>query len=178
METRIGEEKVKRNKIPMKKKLDIEESTWGGMGTSYPFPDDGSGVAGDDDRPPGNILIGHKFKQVNFFNKLTNFTRNWVPDAGKWKWDHFEYAGGMEDYDNYSQTLQTMKSLFPEETWDNIWKRMAQVGDKEVARDFAKAGQPWRDASTQLGKDKEISALPPKEIQIESLLDRIDKLII
>ena len=156
-----------------KRKIKLDEST-----LVKNYPDDGTGVATDDDRPPGNILIGTKFKPTDYFNKLTTFSRNWDYDTGKWKWDHFEMAGGMEDYDNYSQTLQTMKSLFPEETWDNIWNRMTQVGDKETTRDFAKAGQPHRDARTQIGKDKEVSALPPKEIQIESLLDRIDKLII
>lgn len=140
------------------------------------YPDDGTGVSTDDDRPPGNILMGHKFKQVDFFNRLTNFARNWIPDDGDWKWDHFELAGGMEDFDNYSQTLQAMKSLFPEETWNNIWKHMTQVPDKDSTKDFAKAGQPHRDASTQLGKDKEDVALPPEEIQAESLIDKIDKL--
>lgn len=157
----------------MKKKRNyLKETIW----SAPNYPDDGTGIATDDDRPPGNILIGSKFKPIEYFNKLTTFARNWDYDTGKWTWDHFELAGGMEDYDNYSQTLQTMKSLFPEETWDNIWKRMTQVGDKEATKDFAKAGQPHRDASTQLGKDKEVSALPPKEIQVESLLKRIDKI--
>ena len=162
----------------LNKKLKIDETTWGGMGDSYPFPSDGSGVSSDDDRPPGNILLGHKFKETDFFNKLTTFSRNWVPDAGEWTWDHFENAGGMEDYDNYSQSLQAMKSLFPEETWESIWKRMTQVSDKEAARDFAKAGQPHRDARTQIGKEKVVVALPPEQIQTtESLLDRIEKII-
>jgi len=156
----------------MKKKLKIDETIW----SAYNYPDDGRGISTDDDRPPGNILIGTKFKPTDYFNKLTTFARNWDYDDGEWTWDHFEMAGGMEDYDNYSQTLQAMKSLFPEETWKNIWKRMTQVGDKETTRDFAKAGQPHRDASTQLGKDKEDVALPPKEIQAEDLVKRIDKL--
>ena len=51
---------------------------------------------------------------------------------------------------------------------------MSQVSDKEAKADFKKAGQPWRDASTQLGKDKEVVAIPPKEVQLESLLNKID----
>ena len=153
------------------RKLKIDETTWAGMGdeskTSY--PDDGSGIAGDDDRPPGNILLGDRFRELPFFNKLTNFTRNWEPDPGNWKWDHFEMAQGMEDYDNYSQTLQTMASLFPEDTWKNIWKRMSQVGDKETDAAFRKAMQPHRTSTTQLGKDDALSALPPEEIKNDSL---------
>lgn len=154
----------------MKKKLKIDETIW----SAYNYPDDGRGISTDDDRPPGNILIGVKYKKIPFFNRLTTFTRNWDMDVGNWKWDHFENAGGMEDYDNYSQTLQSMKHLFPEETWNSIWKHMSQVSDKEAKSDFKKAGQPWRDASTQLGKDKEVVAVPPKEIQLESLLNKID----
>lgn len=156
------------------KKKDLKETTWSGGN----YPDDGTGVATDDDRPPGNILLGPKYKEKPFFNRLTSFVRNWEPDIGDWKWDHFEMAGGMEDYDNYSQSLQTMASLFPDDTWENVWKRMTQVGDKETDRSFDKAGQPWRDAETgQIGKDDVVSALPPEELAVESLLKRIDILI-
>ena len=154
----------------MKKKLD--ETTWSGGN----YPDDGTGIATDDDRPPGNILLGSKFKETDFFNRLTTFSRNWDYDAGDWKWDHFEMAQGMEDFDNYSQTLQTMKSLFPEETWNNIWKRMSQVPDAETDQEFRQAVQPHRTSDTQIGKEKEISALPPEEIQVaEDIISKIDK---
>lgn len=156
----------------MKKKL--SETTW----SAYNYPDDGRGVCTDDDRPPGNILIGTKMKQTEFFNKLTTFARNWDYDNGDWTWDDFENAGGMEDYDNYHQTLQAMKPLFSDDKWKNIWKRMRQVPDKETEKEFDKAGQPWRTGATQLGKDKADVALPPKEIQAEELIKRIDKLIL
>ena len=160
------------------KKLKIFEATWSGMGDvpHESYPDDGSGVCGDDDRPPGNILIGSKFRELPFFNKLTNFTRNWEPDPDKWKWDHFEMAKGMEDYDNYSQTLQTMSSLFPEKTWERVWMRMSQVGDKETNKAFVAAGQPWRTSKAQLGKEKEVSALPPEEIQTRNKNDIVSKI--
>lgn len=148
---------------------ELEEATW-----SRGYPDDGTGISTDDDRPPGNILLGTKYKPIDYFNRLTTFSRNWEMDNGNWKWDHFEMAGGMEDYDNYSQTIKSLEKILPSETWDNIWKHMTQVPDREVTKDFAKAGQPHRDASTQLGKDKEDSVVPPEEVQLESLLNRID----
>jgi hypothetical protein len=157
-----------------KRKKEIIESTW-----SRGYPDDGTGVSTDDDRPPGNILIGGKFKEKKFFNKLTSFSRNWEPDNSNWTWDHFENASGQEDYDNYSRTLQTMRTLFPEETWDNVWKHMTQVGDKETTKGFAKAGQPHRTARTQLGKQPAIAAMPPEQIRVEEddLVNKIEKLI-
>jgi len=161
------------------KKLKIFETTWSGMGDvpHESYPDDGSGISGDDDRPPGNILIGSKFRELPFFNKLTNFTRNWEPDPDKWKWDHFEMAQGMEDYDNYSQSLQAMASIFPEKTWEKVWMRMSQVGDKETDKSFDKAGQPHRTAKTgQIGKDDVVVALPPEEIQTRNKNDIVSKI--
>lgn len=160
-----------------KRKKEIEEQT--GATWSQGYTDTG-GIATDDDRPPGNILIGSKYKEKPYFNRLTQFSRNWEPDNGDWKWDHFENAAGQEDYDNYSRTLQTMRTLFPEETWDNVWKHMTQVGDKETDKSFAKAGQPHRTARTQLGKQDAIAAMPPEEIKVEEkddIIKKIEKII-
>ncbi len=63
-------------------------------------------LAGDDDFPTGNILIGDKYKKTTYYNKLTNFNVNWVPDTGKWTWDHFGAARGQESKDVYSDTLK------------------------------------------------------------------------
>lgn len=145
----------------------------------YGFPNDGSGISGDDDRPPGNILMGApKYKQTKYFNKLTPFNRNWVPDNGDWKWDDFENAEGMEDFTNYSQTLKGLKKLLPPETWKYMWRHMKDTPDKEATADFKKAGMPHRTAATQIGKDKEETADPPEEIQLECepLFDKIDLL--
>jgi hypothetical protein len=157
--------------LERKRKKEINEA---GMYHKYGFPDDGSGITTDDDRPPGNILIGTKYKPTKYFNKLTPFNRNWDIDNGNWKWDEFENAEGMEDFTNYSQTLKDLKTLLPDETWENIWKHMRQTSDKEVTADFKKTGWPDRTAATQLGKDKEDTASPPKELKLESLLNRID----
>ena len=51
------------------------ESTWTGMGdeAGNSYPDDGSGIAGDDDRPPGNILMAPRYERGEYFNKLTPY---------------------------------------------------------------------------------------------------------
>jgi len=120
------------------------------------YPDDGTGVAGDDDRPPGNIVYGEKYKRAPYFNRLTSFQKNWEVDTGDWKWDEFEHSQGMEDIDNYSNTIKSMNDLFPEETWNNMWKRMKNVPDSLTTLRFKQAGQPWRKGGKdQLGVDKE-----------------------
>ena len=63
-------------------------------------------LAGDDDFPTGNILIGDKYKKVKYYNKLTNFNMNWVPDLGKWTWDEFGAARGQESLDVYHDSLK------------------------------------------------------------------------
>lgn len=117
----------------------VDEATY-----SRGYPDDGTGVAGDDDRPPGNIVYGEKYKKTPYFNRLTLYDKIWKVDLGEWTWDDFELSGGMEDLRNYSNTLQSMKDLFPKETWDNIWKRMKYVSPEKATKDFIAAGQPWR----------------------------------
>jgi len=108
------------------------------------YPSDGTGVAGDDDRPPGNIVYGEKYKKVPFFNKLTDYQEKWGVDLSDWKWDEFEHSMGMEDYDNYSDTIQAMKDLFPEEVWRRVWSKMKKVPDALTTKRFKQAGQPWR----------------------------------
>lgn len=120
------------------------------------YPDNGTGVATDDDRPPGNIVYGEKYKRVPYFNRLTDFQQNWDVDAGDWSWDEFENSMGMEDIDNYSNTIKSMDDLFPKETWNNMWKRMKNVPDALTTLRFKQAGQPWRKGGVdQVGVDKE-----------------------
>jgi hypothetical protein len=152
----------------------MKKLTEAGMYHKYGFPDDGRGISTDDDRPPGNILLGTKYKPTKYFNKLTPFNRNWDIDTGRWKWDSFDDAKGMEDFDNYSQTLQSLKTLLPDETWENIWKHMKHTSDKEVEKDYKETGWPDRSADTQLGKDEVETVKPPEELKLESLLSRID----
>lgn len=146
----------------------LKEST-----TSKGYPDDGSGVASDDDRPPGNILIGTKFKETDYFNRLTTFSRNWDYDNGEWEWGHFENTLGMEDFDNYSDTLKSMKPLFPKKTWRNVWKRMSNIPDDVMRKEFIKQKKLHRTTKQQLGKeDVETIAID----KINKLLGKIEKL--
>lgn len=121
------------------------------------YPDNGiGGISTDDDYPPGNIVYGDKYKKIPYFNKLTDFEEIWDVDSDDWKWDEFEKSTGMEDFNNYSNTLNGMEKLFPKKTWNNIWKRMKNVPDRLVTLRFKKAGQPWRKGGKdQLGVDKE-----------------------
>lgn len=154
------------------------------------YPDDGTGVAGDDDRPPGNIVYGEKYKKTPYFNRITTFLKSWEVDLSDWKWDEFENSTGMEDFDNYSQTLQGMEDLFPEETWRKVWAKMKNVPDALTTLRFKQAGQPHRK-----GGEDQMSDLDPESpyvdvetdkdgdvkggtIKNESLIDKIDTMII
>lgn len=141
----------RRGKFNLSEALDfLSETTY-----SRGYPDDGTGVAGDDDRPPGNIVYGEKYKRTSYFNRLTDYQDSWEVDIGDWTWDEFENSSGMEDKMNYSNTLMGMKDLFPKKTWDNIWRRMKYVSPAKATADFKKAGQPWRKGGEdQAGVDK------------------------
>lgn len=168
----------------------LSESTWTGMGDEpgVSYPDDGSGIAGDDDRPPGNIILGPRAERRKYFNKLTQYNSIWdYDDKEDYKWDYYENLSGQDDFNNYSDTLKSMDKLFPEEVWDNVWKKMKNVPDKEVIRRFDIAGQPWRSKDDQLGDHPEDqmggteTADVPKELDVQeslNLTDRIDKLLI
>ncbi len=108
------------------------------------YPDDGTGVAGDDDMPPGNIVYGERYKRTPYFNRLTSFQDSWENDPDEWTWDFFDNSQGMEDFDNYSDTLKGMEDLFTKKQWKDVWKRMKNVPDNVVTRQFTKKGQPWR----------------------------------
>ena len=173
------------------------ESTWTGMGdeAGNSYPDDGSGIAGDDDRPPGNILMAPRYERGEYFNKLTPYNTIWRHDEkGGWTWDWFENATSQDDPDNYDETLLPMKDLFPEDTWKAAWSaiRKKDVPDAEVDKRFRRAGQPHRKADDVLGKhdddqtggEDKVADVPSeldadtKGVSEMSLIDRIDKLLI
>lgn len=141
----------RKGRLVLTDALDLLEAT-----TSKGYPDDGTGVAGDDDRPPGNIVYGEKYKKDNYFNRLTTLQKIWKVDNGDWTWDEFEHSMGMEDFDNYSNTLQGMEDLFPDEVWARVWSKMKNVPDRITTLRFKQAGQPWRKGGEdQTGSDKE-----------------------
>ncbi len=129
----------RKGRYTLSEAIDLLETT-----SATDYPDNGTGVATDDDRPPGNIVYGEKYKKEPYFNRLTDFQKTWKVDLGDWTWDEFKWSGGMEDVRNYSNTLQGLKDLLPKETWDNIWKRMKYVSPAKATKGFKDALQPWR----------------------------------
>jgi len=132
------------------------------------YPDDGStGIAGDDDNPPGNIVYGEKYKTTNnFFNRLTGFKKQYEPDLGDWYWDEFENSTGMEDPGNYSKTLDSMEKRFP-----GIFKHVKRsVPDKERRADLTKMKKEIPDKA--LGDEDVESA---EEVDDSILVSKIEK---
>lgn len=174
----------KKRDLTLLEALDLIEAT-----VSRGYPDDGTGVAGDDDRPPGNIVYGEKYKKTPYFNRLTPFQQSWEADVSDWKWDEFENSMGMEDFENYSNTLQGMEDLFPKETWRRVWAKMKNVPDALTTLRFKQAGQPHRKGGEdQLGVDDEphLDVQADKDGQVKggeiknesNLIDKIDNMII
>lgn len=126
---------------------------------SYP---DFSGIAGDDDFPPGNIVFGQKFKKIPYKNRLTGYDKVWGLDDSEWKWDEFENSKGMEDEDNYSDTLKTLSDVIPNFNFYHRLKR--KVSDKDVESNYNRTPQT-RDPETQLGKDDVETAEVPDDIK-------------
>jgi hypothetical protein len=134
----------RKGKFTLLESIDLLEAT-----TSRGYPDNGTGIAGDDDYPPGNIVYGEKYKKVPYFNRLTDFQERWGVDTSDWKWDEFEKSVGMDDRKNYSDTLQTMKDLFPPEVWKRVWAKMKNVPASVTTKRFKDAKQPWRKGGGQ-----------------------------
>lgn len=143
--------KKRKGKYSLSEALTFLEAT-----TVQNYPDNGTGVSTDDDRPPGNIIYGEKYKKTPYFNKLTDYKKSWEVDLGDWKWDEFEHTTGMEDKNNYSNTLRGLKDLLPKETWDHVIKRFKYVSPEDAEKGFDDAGQPWRKAGEdQAGGEEE-----------------------
>jgi hypothetical protein len=93
-------------------------------------------MAGDDDYPTGNILIGDKFKKTDYYNRLTSFNINWVIDDSDWNWfDAFPATAGMETMQSYHDTL---KDYF---LTDRLFgKHMNNKPAKDVPKDLRPLG--------------------------------------
>ena len=96
---------------------------------THGYPDTG-GIAGDDDAPTGNILMGRKYKKVTVKTPGGSYQMS-VPDD-KWTWDEFENAKGMDDKDNYSSTLDDdpyLSQYFGGRVWAHT-----KTGDPDTRR--------------------------------------------
>ena len=80
-------------------------------------------MAGDDDFPTGNIIMGDKYKKTGYYNKLTNFNVNWVPDLNNWGWLDFDSTVPQGSIDAYSETL------LDHPLSGRLFKKMKKTGD-------------------------------------------------
>lgn len=141
-------------KIDLIKKYFIEATTTMG------YPDVG-GVCGDDDYPPGNAVFGQKNKKIPYKNKLTGYNKVWDVDDSEWTWDEFENSKGMEDPENYSQTLKKL-DIIPK--FDFFHRLKKKVPDKDVEANYNRTPQT-RDKEIRLGKDDVETAEVPDDIK-------------
>jgi len=125
------------------------------------YPDTG-GIAGDDDFPPGNIVMGQKFVKRPYINKLTGYDKVWDVDDTEWTWDEFESSKGMEDPENYSDTLKNLDDIIPK--FDFFHRLKKKVSDKDVESNYDRTPQK-RDKEVRLGKDDEETAEVPDDIK-------------
>lgn len=163
-------------------KENIKEATF-----SHEYPDNGTGISGGDDTAPSNILLGVKYKQVPYYNRLTSFDKNWDHDEGDWTWKDFSGAVGQGDIDNISSTIFGLKNMFPKKTWDLVLKRMQNYSDKNTRKYLDKLGKVTHDVATQLGKDIEPhvvvdlengSKFKGIEFKNEDILNKIDDFLL
>lgn len=78
-------------------------------------------IAGDDDAPTGNILMGRKYKKVTVSGVGGTYQMS-VP-VDDWHWGEWEYAKGMEVKDNYHETLD-----HDSPSKDRMWKYISMTG--------------------------------------------------
>jgi len=79
------------------------------------YPDSG-GIAGDDDHPTGNILMGRKYKKIKVDTPGGSYYMSVPVDNEKWLWSDFEAAKGMELKSNYHKSL-LKNNLFGDKMW-------------------------------------------------------------
>ena len=96
-------------------------------------------IAGDDDFPTGNILMGDKYKKVDYYNRLTSFNKKWVPDTDKWTWDDFGAASGQESLDAYHDSLKKSHDLGIGLS-TRLFKHMTNKPPVEVPRELRALG--------------------------------------
>jgi len=97
---------------------------------THGWPDTG-GIAGDDDAPTGNILMGRKYKKVTVDTPGGPYQMS-VPED-EWTWDEFEHAKGMEIKDNYHESLDGTH------LGDKIWrytKKKGKAADAPLGLDY------------------------------------------
>jgi hypothetical protein len=98
---------------------------------TFGWPDTG-GLAGDDDAPTGNILLGRKFTKKIYQGLAGPYVRSEPED--EWTWDEFEHAKGMEVKDNYHASLDKMREGYQGRLWRHT-KKKGKAADAPLGLD-------------------------------------------
>jgi hypothetical protein len=77
-------------------------------------------IAGDDDFPTGNIIMGDRYKKTGYDNRLTSFDVNWVPDDSNWGWVDFDSTKPQSSVHAYHDTLKGDEYFLS----DRLFKKM------------------------------------------------------
>jgi len=90
-------------------------------------------IAGDDDAPTGNILMGRKYRKETFQGWAGPYRRS-IPEDD-WTWDEFEHAKGMEVKDNYHATLDKLRDGYQDKIWRHT-KKKGKAADSPLGLDY------------------------------------------
>jgi hypothetical protein len=90
-------------------------------------------IAGDDDAPTGNILMGRKYRKETFQGWAGPYRRS-IPEDD-WTWDEWEYAKGMELKDNYHATLDKLRDGYQDKLWRHM-KKKGKAADAPLGFDY------------------------------------------
>ena len=90
-------------------------------------------IAGDDDAPTGNILMGRKYRKETFQGWAGPYRRS-IPED-EWTWDEFEHAKGMELKDNYHASLDKLRTGYQDKLWRHT-KKKGKAADAPLGFDY------------------------------------------
>lgn len=139
------------------------------------YPDDGTGVAGDDDAVPGNILMGNRYVRTNYNNRLTDYDTIWDIDNSNYDWSIFKYGKGQDDPDNYHSTLKGLKTILGDRLMKHI--KTKPFPDTEVKRTNIKNKRPEMEPKNAIGNDPNVKQIidPEKDNTVINKIDRFLK---
>lgn len=128
------------------------------------WPDTG-GIAGDDDAPTGNILLGRKYTKKIYQGLAGPYVRS-VPDD-EWTWDQFEHAKGMEIKSNYHKTLDDMRAGYEKRLWRHT-KPKGKAGDRPLGIDAEELIR-GEEESAPAYVERVVSHMEPREVSHKNL---------
>jgi hypothetical protein len=127
---------------------------------SITFGYDPNVLAGDDDYPTGNIIMGDKFIKAPYYNRLTSFNFKWVPDESDWKWDDFGACRGQESTNVYHDTLKDKKIMDRGNLTDKIFRHMKKnTRPKPIPKELRALGNNIFPDTDAWGKSTKYQAL-------------------